>query len=68
MGRYRSCSCGKCKSCVELASYNQTNRTIVTGVEGLSAYEIWLQQGNEGTIEDFLNAQGAHPVYTLTEW
>ena len=25
------------------------------GPEGKSAYEVWLDQGNEGTIDDFLN-------------
>ena len=36
------------------------------GANGLSAYEIWLQQGNTGSEEDFLNSlQG--DTYTLTE-
>ena len=26
------------------------------GEQGLSAYEIWLSQGNEGTEQDFLNS------------
>lgn len=26
------------------------------GLDGLSAYEIWLQKGNEGSEEDFLNS------------
>ena len=26
------------------------------GPEGKSAYEVWLDQGNEGTIDDFLNS------------
>lgn len=28
----------------------------VNGTNGLSAYEIWLQQGNSGTQTDFLNS------------
>lgn len=27
-----------------------------TGPQGLSAYEVWLEQGNTGTEEDFLNS------------
>ncbi|RRD75259.1 hypothetical protein [Tannerella forsythia] len=36
------------------------------GMNGKSAYEIWLEAGNEGTVEDFLNAlkwnQGKHRI------
>lgn len=28
----------------------------VNGTNGLSAYDIWLQQGNSGTQQDFLNS------------
>lgn len=30
--------------------------TLVSGARGKSAYEVWLDQGNEGTEQDFLSA------------
>lgn len=30
--------------------------TILGRVKGLSAYEVWLAQGNSGTMEDYLAA------------
>lgn len=30
--------------------------TGARGKPGKSAYELWLENGNEGTIEDFLNS------------
>lgn len=30
---------------------------------GKSAYEIWLDQGNTGTIQDFLNSLDKHLVF-----
>lgn len=36
------------------------------GSNGLSAYEIWLQQGNEGSEADFLESLKGDP-YTLTK-
>lgn len=38
----------------------------VPGKDGKSAYEIWLEQGNEGTEEDFLNSLKGDD-YVLTE-
>lgn len=35
---------------------NDTNLTIRNGIDGLSAYEIWLGNGHEGTEADFLDA------------
>jgi hypothetical protein len=29
--------------------------TITGGARGLSAYEVWLEQGHTGTADDFLN-------------
>ena len=29
---------------------------IVRGIDGKSAYEIWLEQGNTGTEQDFLDS------------
>jgi hypothetical protein len=29
---------------------------VSEGRDGLSAYQLWLQQGNQGSLEDFLNA------------
>lgn len=31
-------------------------KTGASGKDGASAYEIWLEYGNEGTIEDFLDS------------
>lgn len=31
-----------------------TGATGATGVEGVSAYQLWLESGNTGSIEDFL--------------
>ncbi|MBR5305605.1 MAG: hypothetical protein IKU47_01665 [Oscillospiraceae bacterium] len=39
---------------------------ILKGKDGKSAYEIWLEQGNEGTEEDFLNSLKGDD-YILTE-
>lgn len=33
-----------------------TGPTGATGADGASAYDIWLEQGHTGTIEDFLNS------------
>ena len=36
---------------------NEINVEIIgTGARGLSAYQIWLENGNKGTIEDFLKS------------
>lgn len=43
------------------------------GERGLSAYELWLEQGNEGTIDDFLNSSlnythpAQHPAEMIVE-
>jgi len=37
---------------------------MAVGARGKSAYEIWLEQGNTGTITDFLNAIGGDKQYT----
>lgn len=36
----------------------------IAGARGKSAYEIWLEQGNTGSIQDFLNAIGGDKKYT----
>lgn len=36
--------------------------TEITGTEGLSAYEVWLLEGNEGTEQDFLNSLGGSSI------
>ena len=39
-----------------------------TGADGKSAYEIWLEQGNSGTEQDFLaSLKGADAVIDLTK-
>ena len=37
------------------------------GARGKSAYEIWLDEGNEGSIQDFLNAMGGDKYYTFNK-
>ena len=39
---------------IELETVELTG-DLQLGVQGDSAYEVWLKAGNEGTIEDFLN-------------
>lgn len=45
---------------VNLSPNNEINVQIVgsgpKGRDGLSAYEMWLAKGNEGTIDDFFNS------------
>lgn len=41
------------------------------GLDGLSAYEIWLQEGNTGTEQDFLDsleATGITWINYVSEW
>jgi hypothetical protein len=41
----------------EIKTSNEISVNIVgTGARGLSAYEVWLKDGNNGTIEDFLQS------------
>ncbi len=43
-----------------MVNYAVFSRQGTNGQNGLSAYEIWLSQGNTGTQQDFLNSlQGA---------
>ena len=37
----------------------------VKGKDGLSAYELWLQEGHQGTIEDFFAYLGQKGVRTV---
>lgn len=44
------------------------NNAGTEGKEGKSAYEIWLEQGNSGTEQDFLDSlKGADAVIDLTK-
>ena len=36
------------------------NTKIIGGARGKSAYEIWLEEGNTGTVQDFLSALDKH--------
>lgn len=36
---------------------------MVVGARGKSTYEIWLEEGNTGTVNDFLNAIGADKTF-----
>ena len=38
------------------------------GEDGLSAYQIWLAQGNSGEISDFLNSLKGESVEQTTNW
>ena len=40
----------------KLHSNAEMNIQIQNGQQGLSAYELWLLEGNEGTVEDFLKS------------
>lgn len=44
----------------EVSSHNEINVDIIAsgpaGRDGLDAYEMWLEQGNEGSLEDFFNS------------
>ena len=44
----------------EVGSHNEINVDIIAsgpkGVDGLDAYEMWLEKGNEGSLEDFFNS------------
>lgn len=37
------------------------NLTITDGKNGLSAYEVWKEQGNHGSIDDYLNSLKGKP-------
>lgn len=32
------------------------NLSLTSGARGLSAYELWLRQGNQGSMEDFFDS------------
>jgi hypothetical protein len=36
--------------------------TGINGANGASAYDIWLAQGNSGSVQDFLNSLNSNPV------
>jgi len=35
------------------------------GVDGKSAYEIWIEEGHEGTVTDFLNSLVGKSAYEI---
>lgn len=39
----------------------------IKGEDGKSAYELWLEQGNTGTLEDFFKDIGSSGLPTITE-
>ena len=49
---------------IELETVELTG-DLQLGVQGDSAYEVWLKAGNEGTIEDFLNWLLLNSGYTV---
>lgn len=40
------------------------NLTISNGVDGKSAYQLWLDEGNTGTVQDFLDSLQGNPAST----
>lgn len=51
---------------VQLKSYTLETQVSV-GARGKSAYESWIEQGNSGTEEDFINALLQDATYTFTQ-
>lgn len=46
----------------KLEPRNKINVNIIgTGARGLSAYEVWLKEGNIGTVEDFFTSLKGEP-------
>ncbi|RFC53242.1 hypothetical protein [Brumimicrobium aurantiacum] len=41
---------------IGLLENSTIDTTVQNGTDGLSAYEVWLNQGNEGTEQDFLDS------------
>ncbi|MHC1707444.1 MAG: hypothetical protein AB9842_07970 [Bacteroidales bacterium] len=44
----------------------QVTINVSEGKDGLSAYQLWLQQGNQGSLEDFLNS-GSDKYFRFTQ-
>ena len=40
----------------EQGPQGEAGKDGLDGLAGMSAYEIWLEAGNEGSVEDFINA------------
>jgi hypothetical protein len=52
---------------IETANKNLSiNTTVIGGARGKSAYEIWLDEGNVGTVQDFLAALDKHHTHNQT--
>lgn len=52
---------------IETANKNLSiNTTVIGGARGKSAYEIWLEEGNVGTVQDFLAALDKHHTHNQT--
>jgi hypothetical protein len=45
---------------------NTIKAVLTQGARGKSAYEIWLEEGNEGSVAEFLNAMDRHFVHNQT--
>lgn len=39
----------------------------IIGPEGKSAYEVWLDEGHEGSVDDFLQFNQGYYIYTQRE-
>lgn len=40
---------------------------LSSGARGKSSYELWLDEGNEGSIQDFLNSMGGDKHFTFNK-
>ena len=54
----------------EVGSHNEINVDIIAsgpkGVDGLDAYEMWLEKGNEGSLEDFFDSLKGEDGFNYT--
>jgi hypothetical protein len=47
-------------------STSKIKAVLTQGARGKSAYEIWLEEGNIGTVQDFLNAMDKNFIHNQT--
>lgn len=51
----------------QISASGQLYAKAEVGMRGDSAYEIWLKEGNEGSIQDFLNDLGADTFFIFKQ-
>ena len=55
--------------CSSTTTPGDSTGTVITGADGKSAYQIWLDAGNTGTEQDFLDSlKGADGTPGATSW